>query len=199
MKTLGIDSLRSPDPSDDDAGMIGIGTMIVFIAMVIVASVAAGVLINTAGALQQQARATGEETITEVSSGAKVLGIKGKTNPENEIDNIYLIVRPYAGTRGINLESTVIQYKSKYEAYHLTYGETANENNFSVTSIQDVTGTGGTMLKEMGDISMIKIDIRTNLVSSEKGSVSIIPNVGFQSYRCLIIPTTLHENSWYEL
>jgi len=186
------------NPNSEERGIVGIGTMIVFIAMIIVASVAAGVLINTSGSLQQQARATGQETIAEVSSGVKVLAAKGQTNSSGNINQIDLVVRPYAGSQGINLENTVIQYKSSYEVKHLTSDE------FSVENLQDVSGTGKWMLEAMGDIVKITLegggtDYDNNLGPSETATVTFYPSSGFKTSYGVSVPPTTEGSAWYEL
>jgi flagellin-like protein len=63
--------------SEIDRGQVGIGTLIVFIAMVLVAAIAAGVLVNTADMLQESAEQTGEESQAQVSDRLRVIDTYG--------------------------------------------------------------------------------------------------------------------------
>ena len=59
---------------------MGVGTLLIFIAMILVAAVAAGVLVQTAYVLQQQAETTGDQALMEVATGFRILAAYGMTD-----------------------------------------------------------------------------------------------------------------------
>jgi flagellin FlaB len=97
------------DTETQDRGQVGIGTLIVFIALVLVAAIAAGVLINTAGFLQTQAQSTGEETTEQVSTNLVFLSTTGTL--DNNADGVQVInttVQLGPGSSSIDLNDSTI-------------------------------------------------------------------------------------------
>jgi flagellin FlaA/flagellin FlaB len=119
-----------------DRGQVGIGTLIVFIAMVLVAAIAAGVLINTAGFLQTKSEQTGEESSAQVSNRVQVVSGFGSVANE-QVETINLTVMRGSGSDDINLSAATIEWIGPETAKTLTYNDTADSGSFAVESIKD--------------------------------------------------------------
>ncbi|ELZ38836.1 archaellin/type IV pilin N-terminal domain-containing protein [Halorubrum tebenquichense] len=143
--------------NNEERGQVGIGTLIVFIAMVLVAAIAAGVLINTAGFLQSQAEATGQESTDLVSERIDVsseVGIVGNAD-SGELDAIRVSVSGAAGSSQIDLSETTIQAVGPNGQANLVFTDTsangtdltsssavnASQLNASKFAVQDSSGS----------------------------------------------------------
>ncbi|MFB6078473.1 MAG: archaellin/type IV pilin N-terminal domain-containing protein [Halarchaeum sp.] len=73
---------------DESRGQVGIGTLIVFIAMVLVAAIAAGVLINTAGFLQTKSEQTGQQSADQVTNNVDIISKVGVVNNTKAINSV---------------------------------------------------------------------------------------------------------------
>ena len=68
--------------TDSESGAIGIGAMIVFIALILVAAVASAVIIQTGEKLQQNAQQTGSDTQREIAGKIAVKKVVVEDNTQ---------------------------------------------------------------------------------------------------------------------
>jgi flagellin FlaB len=138
---------------EQERGQVGIGTLIVFIALVLVAAIAAGVLINTAGFLQSQAEATGEESTSQVSNNLNVYSATGADVAGNgDINEIRVTVGKAPGADAIDLTNVEIQWVNG-ASYVLDTSTTGQ-----IFGIEDVQGAGDDVLTNSSDRAEIVID-----------------------------------------
>lgn len=103
--------------AESSRGQVGIGTLIVFIALVLVASISAGVLLTTGDSLQTSSQETGEDTTSAVSDRLSVIGTSG-TVTESQ-DYIVLESSPLNDAEkdgGIADEEAIIRSGDEVEA-----------------------------------------------------------------------------------
>src|SRR6056297_2053814 len=143
----------------ENRGQVGIGTLIVFIAMVLVAAIAAGVLINTAGLLQAQAQQTGEETTAEVSNVFQIGKVVGsETTGNGEIDELNASVRLSSGSDAINVSeaSYTIEAGGNATVVNGNEGETAGVSLISVQGLED---NSTQVLSDQNDLMIVRFQL----------------------------------------
>ncbi len=162
--------------SDADRGQVGIGTLIVFIAMVLVAAIAAGVLVNTAGFLQATAEDAGQESVDKVTNRLDVVsthGIVTNASDPKAIDSLNMTVRLAAGSGAVSLEDTTIKYISDTEAKNLVYEDATNSDGTQLQNVSKNTGPSGAGLN----------DTEYTAVALDDGDDSSFPVLNGQSDR----------------
>lgn len=155
-------------PLRSDAAEVGVGTLIIFIAMVLVAAVAAAVIIGTSGSLQQRAQATGKEATAEVSSNMNVVGMYGVRNStSSNLWNVHVYLTLSAGSVPIDLNQTVVRFgDGSTDLRNYKHNDFA-DYGFSLTWIR---GNGISAVANTGDL----LDLNFTMVDME-----LIPRTDF--------------------
>lgn len=188
-----------------DAGSMGIGAMIIFIAMILVAGIAASVLVQVANTLQMQALFTGTETIEEVATGIAVDEVVGHvSNASNGMNLIAIGVRGRAGSADIDLNQAKIELANNESKMILSYDSTQHQsspnngsifntsafgltaNEFGIIVIQDADGSLSTNtalpIVNRGDLVLLTVNATSTFSPglAERVDIwgNIIPEIG---------------------
>jgi flagellin FlaB len=181
---------------EEQRGQVGIGTLIVFIAMVLVAAIAAGVLINTAGFLQTQAEATGQESTSQVSDRIQVVSTSGEVNSGNDgIDTINFVVALAPGSSPVDLRETTAEFigADGQESFQL-------DGSLSEVTTSDIIGTNnGEILTDNSDRVNVEVTLDSGgtdvqyaeLDEGERLTVTFTTAAGASTTQELRVPTTI--------
>jgi flagellin-like protein len=100
---------------------MGVGTLIIFIAMLLVAAVAAGVLIQTAGSLQERALATGQQARSQISTNAETIEVSGTDGRDGNLTDFQQYVKLSPGSDAIKLDQVIFTFNTKDNTATLQY------------------------------------------------------------------------------
>ncbi|OYR56410.1 flagellin [Halorubrum sp. Ea1] len=152
---------------EEERGQVGIGTLIVFIAMVLVAAIAAGVLINTAGFLQTQAEATGEESTAQVSDRLQIVSQSGTfddTLSPGQIDRLDFVVAQSPGAENVDLSAVSVELIGSSGQETFTLSEADGGDG---TEIDIFNSPNNVVLTDNSDRAQVTIDLDQNGVNAD--------------------------------
>ena len=125
-------------------GAQGIGTLIIFIALILVAAVAAGVLIQTAGSLQSKSLDVGRQSQEKISTDIEVVQMYANVTSDGAIstgtDTITVVVRLGSGSDAVKLGDLLVRFDTQDGSQTLTNGTARSTTNYA--TVYKISGPG---------------------------------------------------------
>ena len=149
------------ETKQDELAAIGIGAMIVFIALILVAAVAAAVIIQTAEKLQQNAQASGDDTQEQMSTKLTLINVV--------IETIDLGADNAVGGAAANADTYEL-----FATFELAPGSEPTENEDIGYTVICSDGAGANTLFAQGDL----IGATTHTEDGRSGDVNAVPVAG---------------------
>jgi archaeal flagellin FlaB len=181
----------------DKRAEMGVGTMIIFIAMVLVAAVAASVLISTANKVREQAQNTGDQAINNVASGFVVQDVTGTVNTGfSQMTDLTIQIRLQAGSPSLNMDLVSIQFVSGTTNQMLSFvagsaaaaGGAVAGTSYSANSTSSAAWGTGNHVVQQGDMITVTITGLT-LSYSAAATVKIVPAYGSSTLVSFVTPS----------
>jgi len=190
--------IRNKNLRKDNRAQAGIGTLIIFIAMVLVAAVAAAVLIQTSGVLQQRSQETGTQAIAEVSSNIGVENIVGEraSTSTNDLQFVNMTIRSMAGAGDIDISQLRITIQNKTgRTDNIQYdASTLSGTTFTVTERRDkddsYNTTNSNYVINSGDLITINLQPSIDFPVRQPMRIEMNPESGSAVIKDLTMPAS---------
>lgn len=141
---------------------VGVGALLIFISMILVSAVVAGVIMQTSSIVQTAATTTGNDAPEEVVTALRVSEVVGYSRDMEHISAIGLTVNLAPGSGNIRFDDILLAYHSENTyisgiLHNLAPG--AGVNNFTVTFIRNKTSD---YVLERGEVAQLWLDLEAN-------------------------------------
>ena len=177
-------------PDRRDEGSIGIGAMIVFIALILVAAVASTIIIKTAEELQQNAENTSSDTRQQISGKVSIADVYVKTVADSlgagagntDVATMEVIARISSGS--LNVQEGDISYyvscKVSYSDGSATFAtvDSGTANSLELDGTDITTGTeitAGTTFKFEIDLAATNVEDGDAVITAADFATSTPP------------------------
>jgi len=156
---------------------IGVGGLIIFIAIVLIAGIAASILIQTSSKIESQAALTGIKTKSEVSAGLSVYSVEGFAATGEDISKIAIMIRPLAGTEEIGILSSYLELSDTNKKVVFNYSDSYYSKPDGLSNIFNAN----VFPKEGSQFGLIVIEDQDNSISR----LNPVINRGDKLYLCI--------------
>lgn len=190
-------------------GVQGIGTLIIFIAMILVAAVAAGVLIQTASSLQSKSLDVGRQSQEKITTDIEVVQvyssdtsegvINGTTSagPGNE-DSLTMVVRLGSGSAPIKLDDLLVKMDTRTGSQTVQYTTTAADTvNYNVTYISNGGNATASGYLSTGDLAQIKFLNANDVAEAETATIRLLTKNGAVKPVDMTTPSAMTKETTY--
>jgi flagellin-like protein len=188
---------------DGERGQVGIGTLIIFIAMVLVAAVAAGVLINTAGLLESTASDTSADSQAQVSNQIAIVSAVGEVDSNDNVTELDFTLMQSAGSGDISLQNATVHYQSESASETLSYGTNAGANTFVLEdtsgSVLNYNNDDDTTLSETDERIVLTLDLSAigdPLPQGSSATVRFVDQSGATTIYGVNVPSTISNENY---
>jgi len=160
-------------------GSQGIGTLIIFIALILVAAIAAGVLIRTAGNLQGKAEVTGSQVQERLGTGFSVVQVVANNTQDGMInatkDDLSVTVQLAPGSDPIKFSDVTVSLVTEEGTRSYDNGSIANTTTYKILPVKGNLTDG---YFNRNDVATLEFVTPYNISENEKFTIRLYPGVG---------------------
>lgn len=194
-------------PARDRRAEIGIGSMVIFVSMVLTASGAASVVISSTSDVQQEAQSTSAQAINDVAAGIWVISVAGQVDHSlYEISKLDMYVRLQPGSPSLGLENMMVVVSYGDVRMELAFGDgapTSTSYGCQLMVAASQASANWTQAHVLGYGDMAKLTIAggaagLGIKPLTHVAIDLIPNYGQATETGFFTPE-VYESGWVAL